>query len=309
MAYQNQLVTIFGGTGFLGRYICRELAQAGYQINIVSRSVERAKRCKPAGSVGQVHGTSGSIHSDEDVANAVKHADIVINLCGILYESGKQTFDAVHHRAAERIAKACTKAGVQTFIHISALGVDHAPQSAYARSKAAGEKAVLKAFPNAVILRPGIVFGAEDAFFNRFASLGRFLPLMPLIGGGKTKFQPVYVGDVADAVLAAITQPKARGNLYELGGSEVLTFKEILDFIAQCTKRKFHYFTLPFWAARLQGAALGLLPKPPLTRDQVRLLETDNVVQPKAKTLATLGIKPTSIERIVPNYLTRYAKR
>jgi len=236
----------------------------------------------------------------------VRDADIVINLIGILYESGVNTFRGTQGEAPGRIAKAAKAAGAQRFIQISAIGADAGSTSEYARSKAAGEQAVLKAFPEATILRPSIVFGPEDAFFNRFAAMARIAPALPLIGGGHTKFQPVYVGDVAEAIMKALENPATQGKTYELGGPRVYTFKEIMELVLAETRRKRYLVPVPWSVAEFQGKILGKLPKPLLTPDQVELLKRDNVVAPGAATLNDLGVNPTSAEVIIPTYLDRF---
>ena len=232
----------------------------------------------------------------------------VINLVGVLYEKGRQKFASLHAQGAEKLAQAAREAGAQRFVQFSALGVDNAPKSKYARTKHLGEKAVLAAFPNATILRPSVVFGREDHFFNQFAGMSR-TGFLPLIGGGKTKFQPVYVSDVADAVSAALSRPDTAGKVYELGGPEVFSLRGIYDFIARATGRDLRYIDLPFACANLMASLTEWLPKPPLTTDQVQMLKYDSVVTEGASGLSVLGIAPTAIELVVPEYLARYAVR
>ena len=305
-------VTVFGGSGFLGRYVVRQLARDGWVIRVAVRDPKRAQYLKPMGVVGQVVPMATRLQDEASVARAVEGADAVINLVGILYESGKQSFDAVHHQGAKRIAKAAKAAGVKQLVQISAIGASAKSASDYARSKAAGEQAVRKAFKEAVILRPSIIFGPEDGFFNRFAAMARLSPALPLIGGGETRFQPVYVTDVADAVAAVLARPEAEGQTYELGGPKVYSFKELMQLLLKTIGRRRLLLPLPFSIARVQAAVLELvtlLPAPvapPLTRDQVTLLESDNIVGKKARTLADLGIEPRSAEVIIPTYLDRY---
>ncbi|MGE5766815.1 MAG: complex I NDUFA9 subunit family protein, partial [Bacteroidota bacterium] len=237
---------------------------------------------------------------------AVSGADAVVNLVGVLFEGGRQRFQAVHAEGAGTVASAAAAAGVESLVHISALGAAADSASAYARSKAAGEAAVREAFPEAVILRPSVVFGPEDDFFNRFAEMTRFSPALPLVGGGGTRFQPVYVGDVARAVVRALTDPGCSGKVYELGGPRVYTFKEILELLLETIGRRRLLVSLPFGLARLQATFLELLPQPPLTRDQVALLRSDNVVSPGALSLGDLGIEPTAPEAVIPTYLDRF---
>ena len=300
-------VTIFGGTGFIGRAVVRRLAKLGCVIRIPTRDMDKALPLKPAGDVGQIVPFLSSLRSEASVAAAVAGADTVINLVGILFESGQNSFQSVHVETAARIARIAQRHNVKNFVHLSALGADGNASSAYARSKAAGEDAVRAFFPEAVILRPSIVFGPEDNFFNRFAALARFTPALPLIGGGATRFQPVYVGDVAEAVVAALTRPEARGQAYELGGPNVYSFRELMTLMLGEVRRKRCLVTLPFGAAKLQASLLELLPNPLLTRDQVELLKSDNILHPQhAKTLRDLGLTPTPLETILPTYMDAY---
>lgn len=299
-------VTVFGGSGFIGRHLVRRLAARGWRVRVAVRNPDKALPLKTAGVVGQIVPTFCNIRDRALVQNAVADADIVINLVGVLYESGRQKFSSLQTEGAARIAEASAAAGVKHLVQISAIGASPDSDSAYARSKAAGEEAVLKAFPQATILRPSIVFGPEDGFFNLFATLARLFPALPLIGGGKTRFQPVYVGDVADAVMAALDRPEAAGQIYELGGPQVMTFKEILETVKRETYRRPLLLPVPWPIARLQGAVLGVLPKPLLTLDQVKQLAVDNVVADDAKTLADLGIEATPAEVILPTYLYRF---
>ena len=304
----ERLVTVFGGSGFIGRYVVKRLAASGARVRVAVRRVEDAKFLKPMGDVGQVVPFLANVRVPASVRAAVEGADAVVNLVGILHESGAQKFSAVQAEAPGTIAEAARAVGVRRLVHVSAIGADPASPAAYARSKAEGEAAVRAAFPEATILRPSIVFGPEDGFFNRFANLARFLPALPLIGGGHTRFQPVYVGDVADAVMAALTRPEARGRVYELGGPATLSFAELLSYILEVTGRRRLLLPVPWPVARVQGALMGLLPGAPLTLDQVRMLERDNVVSEGAPGLAELGIRPVPVETVVPTYLTRYRR-
>ena len=302
---QGKLVTVFGASGFIGRNIVRELAKRGARVNAVCRDVEKAKFLKPMGVVGQVTPMRAEVTDASAIARAVNGASIVINLVGILHQSGRNTFDAVQGTAPGLIAKAAKDAGAEAMVHVSAIGADANSASQYARSKAAGEQAVRAAFPEAVILRPSVVFGANDSFFNKFAALALISPVLPLIGG-ETKFQPVYVDDVADAVIAALEIPAAKAQTYELGGPEIYSFRELMEMVLKETNRKAKLVTLPFWAASIKATFLELLPSPMLTRDQVELLKSDNVVSAGAKTLDDLGVKPTPVEVIVPTYLDKF---
>ena len=302
---KNQLVTVFGGSGFLGRHTVRALARAGWRIKVATRHPNMGFFLRPLGAVGQIDFVKADVTDADDVARAVAGSDAVINLTGILFQSG-QTFEDVQAIGADNIATAAAAAGVSRMVHVSAIGADAVSRSEYAATKAQGEKAVHAAFPAAVILRPSIVFGPEDGFFNRFAGLARFLPALPLIGGGKTLFQPVFVGDVAAAIVKTLEDETTHGRTYELGGPTVYSFKQLMQIILKETGRRRMLVPVPFFAASIKAAFLQLLPKPLLTMDQVRLLKHDNVVAQTALGLGNLGIVPTSVEAVVPSYLWRY---
>lgn len=301
----GRLVTVFGGSGFLGRSVVKRLAEAGDRVRVAVRNPNSALFLKPMGAVGQVQIVQANLRHEGSVAAAVAGADAVINLVGVLFERGHQSFDEIHAEGAGTVARAAAAAGARRLIHISAIGADAGSDAAYARSKAAGEAQVRDAFPAATILRPSIVFGPDDGFFNRFASLAKITPALPLIGGD-SKFQPVYVGDVAEAVLAALENGDSAGQTYELGGPRSYTFRELLTYMLKEIGLKRALIPVPFGLAKIQAAFLGCLPKPPLTVDQVRLLARDNVVSAGAKGLADLGITPTPVEVIAPTYLGRY---
>ncbi|MCA3613435.1 MAG: complex I NDUFA9 subunit family protein [Methylobacterium sp.] len=307
-----RLVTIFGGSGFLGRHLTQALSRRGWRVRAAVRRPDLAGHLQPLGMVGQIHAVQANLRYPDSVARAVDGADAVVNLVGILHEGGRQTFSAVQAQGPRIVAEAAAKAGVESLVQVSAIGADPNSPADYARSKAAGEAATLAAFPTAVIMRPSIVFGPEDQFFNRFADMARFLPFLPLIGGGETKFQPVYVGDVAEAIARALEGAAKPGTTYELGGPEVKSFKALLEYILAVTGRSRPLVPLPFPIARLQASVMELLPSPMLTVDQVRMLETDNVVSAQAiaarRTLAGLGVTPTTIEAVVPSYLYRFRK-
>ena len=305
----TKLVTIFGGSGFLGRHIVRALANEGWRIRVAVRKPNSAHFLKPMGRVGQIQIVKTNVRDDTAVDAALKGADAAINLVGVLAQSGRQGFLALHAEAAERIAKAATGHHVARLLHVSALGAAADSPALYGRSKAEGEARVRAAFPGATIFRPSIVFGPEDDFFNRFASLARMSPALPLIGGGRTAFQPVYVGDVAQAAVRVLNDPATKGKIFELGGPETMTFKEVLQLVLKATHRRRLLVPVPFALARLMGAVLGLLPKPMLTLDQVRMLERDNVVSEGALTLRDLSIVPTAAEAIVPAYLWRFRRQ
>ena len=306
----DTLVTVFGGSGFVGRNVVRALAKRDYRIRVAVRRPELAGHLQPLGRVGQIHTVQANLRYPESVAAALRDSHVAINLVGILPESGAQTFEAVQAEGAANVAKAAAAAGAR-LVHVSAIGADAESTSSYARAKAAGEAAALAAVPEAVIMRPSVVFGPEDQFTNRFAGLARISPFLPLIGGGETKMQPVYVGDVATAVADAVDGKAQAGATYELGGPEVLSFREILKIILDITDRDRALLPLPFGLARLQAALLQFAPGPlKLTPDQVELLRSDNVVSETAKaaglTLQGLGITPDSLEAIGPQYLWRF---
>ena len=315
------LVTVFGGSGFLGRHVVRALVKRDYRVRVAVRRPDLAGFLQPLGTVGQIMSVQANLRYPDSVAAAVRGADAVINLVGILQEGGRQSFSAVQANGARAVAQACAAHGITRLVQVSAIGAARESRSAYDRSKAEGEAAVLSLVPSAIVLRPSIVFGPEDSFFNRFASLARMLPVLPLIGGGETKFQPVFVGDVAEAAARAIDGTITGGRIYELGGPEVKSFKELLTYVCEVTGRKRVLASLPFPLARLQARileivntlTLGLLPDElMLTRDQVTLLEIDNVVSKQAKAegrcFEGIGITPTSVEAIVPSYLWRFRK-
>jgi uncharacterized protein YbjT (DUF2867 family) len=307
------LITIYGGSGFIGRHVVRAIAKTGARMRVAVRRPELAGHLQPLGGVGQINAVQANVRFPDSLLAAAEGADAVINLVGILFPSGKQTFHAVQDEGARHVAEAARAAGAQALVHVSAIGADPGSPSVYARSKAAGEAAVSDVFPGAVILRPSVVFGPEDDFFNRFAALARIAPVLPLIGGGNTKFEPVFAGDVAKAVIAGLTGEAKSGAPYELGGPEVLTLKEVMERVLTYTMRKRLLVPVPFWLARLKGAFLQLLPNPMLTVDQVKLLQTDTVVSEDAKragrTLEGLGIAPVAIAAVVPAYLEQYRPR
>jgi NADH dehydrogenase len=302
----ERVVTVFGGSGFIGRHLIGRLARQGWIVRVAVRRPSRAGFLKPMGDVGQITPIRAPIQDQIAVESAVAGADAVINLVGILYERRHQTFAAVHDRGAQTVAAASAAAGVGRLVQVSALGADPHSTADYARSKGAGEAAVRTACPDAVILRPSVVFGPEDGFFNRFAEMARISPVLPLIGGGGTRFQTVYVGDVADAIAKSVSDPACAGRTYELGGPHVYTFKELMELLLRQIHRRRLLVPWPFAMAELQAIFFELLPVPPLTRDQVRMLRHDNVVAEGALTLADLGIAPTAAEIILPTYLDRY---
>jgi uncharacterized protein YbjT (DUF2867 family) len=307
----DTLVTVFGGSGFLGRHVVRALANRGYLIRVAVRRPELTGHLQPLGRVGQIHAVQANLRFPQSVEAAARDADIVINLVGILFERGRQSFDAVQALGAEAVARAAFAAGAR-LIHVSAIGADEDSPSLYARSKAKGERLVLAVQPQAVIMRPSIVFGPEDDFFNRFAALARVSPALPLPGGGHTRFQPVFAGDIGEAIAKAVNGEAKAGAIYELGGPDVRSFKELMEFTLATIERRRLLVPVPFALLKLQAAFLQLLPKPPLTPDQVELLKSDNVVAAAARdqgrTLEGLGFVPESILAIVPDYLWRFRK-
>lgn len=318
---KGKLVTVFGGTGFIGRHLVQRLAARGARVRVAVRHPKDAAPLQPMGDVGQFAAVQASVTHEGSVRAAVAGADAVVNLVGILYESGRMTFDAVHRQGAENVARAAKHAGVGGLVHMSALGADPESHSNYATSKAAGEAAVREAFPEAAIVRPSVVFGPDDGFFNLFASIARFSPILPVFGcpkprfhdgridiygDGGVKFQPVYVGDVAGAIVKCIEDAACAGKTYELGGPAVYSFKQIMEMISRETGRKRLLVPFPYIIASLQAGFLQLLPKPLLTTDQVELLKLDNVVSGTLPTLADLGIDATGAEGIIPTYLDRY---
>jgi len=308
-------VTVFGGSGFIGRYLVQRLARRGWIVRVAVRRPDRALFLKPMGAVGQITPVAASLRHEGSVAAAVAGADAVVNLVGILHGRGASSFTAIHVEGAARVARAARAAGAQTFLQMSALGADPDSPAEYGRTKAAGERAVREVFPAASIVRPSIVFGPEDDFFNRFATMARFGPALPLIGGGRTLFQPVYVGDVADALLRLVEDPATAGKTYELGGPRAYSFRALLELMLQEIGRRRLLLPLPFGLASLMAFFLELpsnlipaLPMPPLTQDQVQMLRRDNVVSAGALTLADLGLRPTALEVVIPSYLARYRR-
>lgn len=314
------VVTVFGGAGFVGRYVVQALALAGARVRVACRRPEEASACKPMGDVGQVVPVAANIRDPASVAAALAGSDAVVNLVGVLFERGKQTFEAVHHQGAATIARAAVEAGASRLVHLSAIGADVAAASLYAASKGRGEQAVREVFPTATVLRPSIVFGPEDGFFNRFAVMARLSPVLPLIGGGHTRFQPVYACDVAGAVVRALSDSAATGKIFELGGPAVYSFRRLMEIMLAEVGRDRALVPLPFWLAGIQAGIVetafklaaipvpAFVPPPPLTPDQVRMLRSDNVVTPGALGLDTLGIVPTALELILPTYLARHRK-
>ncbi len=324
----QRIVTVFGGSGFLGRHLIRRLARTGAVIRVAGRDPEKALFLKPQGDVGQIVPIAANVTDKDSVAAAVRGADAVVNLTGIISEFGRQTFQRVHAEGAATVAEAARDAGVKRLIHVSALGADAQSPSRYAKTKAAGEDALRKAYPEATILRPSVMFGPEDRFFNLFAELASFSPWLPVFGcptlpkitcggeenlcavdfygDGGAKFQPVYAGDVAEAIMVCLKKTAAEGKTYELGGPKVYSFKAIMELMLAETERKRLLVPMPFWIGKFIAFFLGLWPKPLLTRDQVTLLEKDNITGGNTAGFKELGIAPKAAEAVLPTYLGRY---
>ena len=307
------LVTVFGGSGFVGGQVVRQLAKAGYRVRVAVRQPNLAYKMRMLGDVGQIEVVQANLRNAPSVARALDGAEAAVNLVGILWESGRQKFQSLHVMGAKTVAEQAKAAGVKRLVHISAIGADAESPSKYARTKAAGEAAVREAFPGAVVIRPSIVFGADDKFFNKFGQMAALFPALPLIGGGETKFQPVFVGDVAAVVTKAVTSPSAEGLTYELAGPSVYSFKQLLEMILRETGRNRLLVPLPWFAASLIGkfgdVVAGVLPiAPPLSSDQVESLKADNIAASGLPGLAEAGVVPTPVESVVPTYLYRYRK-
>jgi NADH dehydrogenase len=305
---RDHRTAVLGGSGFIGRYVVKRLAARGHVIAVGCRNAEAAKFLKPLGDVGQIVPLNIAIGDEALLPAFLADNDWLVNCVGILRESGAQSFELLHYTGPARLARFARETGVDRFVHISAIGADSRSSSAYARTKAAGEQAVRDAFPTVTILRPSVVFGPEDQFFNRFAAMATMSPVLPLIGGGETRFQPVYVGDVADAIVKCLEDPGTAGRIYELGGPKIYTFREALELVLSEIRRKRRFIDLPFGVAALQARLMSVLPNPPLTPDQVELLKSDSIVSSGAMNLASLGIAATAAEVILPTYLDRFRR-
>lgn len=309
MISENSIITVFGGTGFLGRHIIWQLAKTGATIRVATRMPKRALFLKPAGTVGQIIPFFCDINDDASVRTVLSGATHAVNLVSIMHQCGKNTFQRINVEAAERVARIADEEQLDILVHVSALGTHVDSLSQYARTKAEGEKRARAAFSRTVTLRPGVVFGPEDDFFNRFASMARTAPALPLIGGGRTKLQPCYVGDIAHAVLNIIASPdieKFDGKIFELAQPRAYTFRELMDVMQAQTGQTRCYVSLPFGVAKIMGGFASLLPNKPLTADQVKSLQRDSVMTPQAPGLADLGVQPTALESILPTYLRQY---
>ncbi|MFO1075203.1 MAG: complex I NDUFA9 subunit family protein [Geminicoccaceae bacterium] len=305
---RSKVVTVFGGSGFLGRYVVQRLAELGATLRVPTRHPDQAIHLKPLGAVGQIVLERWSAGVPSELERMLAGSQAAVNLIGLLHEPRRGDFARLQGQMPGLLGEAATRLGLERVVQISAIGADAGSPSAYAASKAQGEAALRAAFPRATILRPSLVVGPEDGFFNRFARMAEVSPVLPLIGGGQTRFQPVYVGDVADAVVAALTRAEAPGRTYELGGPTVYSFRDLIGYLLKVTGRRRLLVSLPFGLARLQGRLLQHLPMPPLTEDQVVLLERDNVLTPGVPGLAELGIQPTPLEVVVPPYLRAYGR-
>ncbi len=309
---QGKIITIFGGSGFIGRYVVQKLVQEGALLRIAVRHPDQVQQLKPMGQVGQITPIRVDVTDKKSITDAIGSADVVINLMGILYERGPQTFAAVHVQAPQNIAQVAKKKGVQQLIHISAIGANPSSASKYAASKGLGEKHLKTTFTGAIIVRPSVVFGPEDKFLNRFAQMAVYFPALPLFGGGKAKIQPVYVGDVAEAIVrlvkseGKVSHSPYRGKIFELGGPHTYTWKQIWQFVLAQTRRRRMLVSLPYSLGVCVGKILQWLPQPPLTADQVKLLRQDNIVASKSLTFKSLDITPTAMELLAPEYLKRY---
>lgn len=304
---QNKIVTVLGGSGFVGRHVIQRLAGRGALIKVGCRDINKAMHLLPMGTTGQIKLIPTNVRNEASVRQIIAGSDCVINLVGIFFEKGKQTFQSVHMEAAQRIAQICKEESVKNFVHVSALGATKESPSLYAKTKAEAEEAIVTNFPNAVIFRPSLVYGAEDRFFNRFAALAAMIPFLPLLNGGKTKFQPVYVGDVAEAVAEAIIKD-IPGQVFELGGPSVYTFKELIQLMLKTINRRRLLIPVPSIVEYGVGLVVQVLPKPFITVDQLRLLKSDNVLTHTKPGLSSLGIEPKALEAILPTYLHRFRK-
>ena len=305
---KQKIATIFGASGFIGRHLIRRLTEKNFRIVAATRSPYLHGYLKPLGNPGQIDLEKVNLFNENRLRTLIKNSDVVINLVGILYENKKQKFENIHARFPDLLSKLCSELNIEKLIHISALGINETVSSQYMQSKLKGEKNILNNFSHSIILRPSIVFGPEDKFFNQFASLAEFLPALPLIGGGQTKFQPIYVSDLCKAIVAVLDKEEVNENIYELGGSQIFTFKELMEILLKQIKKKRFLVPIPFSFAKFLAKILQLLPKPMLTTDQVEMLKYDNVVTNNYPTLKDLKINPQTIDSVLPNYICRVRK-
>ena len=303
---KQKIATIFGASGFIGRHLVRRLTKKGFRIVIATRSPYLHGYLKPLGNPGEIDLEEVNLFDEERLKVLIKNSDVVINLVGIFYETRKQKFENIHVKFPDLLSRLCDEQNIEKFIHISALGINEKVKPKYMKSKLKGEKNILNNFKNSVILRPSVVFGPEDNFFNRFASLAQFLPALPLIGGGPTKFQPIYVEDVAKSIVAILEKEEIDNNIFELGGPEIFTFKELMEILLREIKKKRFLISIPFGIAKFQSYLMQLMPTPLLTPDQVEMLKYDNVVSGQYPSLRDLGITGTTIQSILPKYIYRF---
>ena len=305
---KQKIATIFGATGFIGRHLIRRLTEKDFRIIVATRSPYLHGYLKPLGDPGQIDLERVNLFDEKTLKVLLKNSNVVVNLVGILYETRKQKFENIHSKFPELLSKLCNEHGIEKFIHLSALGIDEDVKSMYMRTKLQGEKNILNNFDNSIILRPSIVFGPEDNFFNQFASLSQFLPFLPMIGGGQTKFQPIYVGDVAKAIATILEAEEIDNKIYELGGAEIFTFQQLMNILLKEIQKRRFLIPIPFSIAKFMARILQLFPKPLITTDQIEMLKEDNVVSNNYGTLRDLNIEPTTIESILPHYIYRFRK-
>ncbi len=305
---KQKIATIFGATGFIGRHLIRRLTEKDFRIIVATRSPYLHGYLKPLGDPGQIDLERVNLFDEKTLKVLLKNSNVVVNLVGILYETRKQKFENIHSKFPELLSKLCNEHGIEKFIHLSALGINEDVKSMYMRTKLQGEKNILNNFDNSIILRPSIVFGPEDNFFNQFASLSQFLPFLPLIGGGQTKFQPIYVGDVAKAIATILETEEIDNKIYELGGAEIFTFQQLMNILLKEIQKRRFLIPIPFSIAKFMARILQLFPKPLITTDQIEMLKEDNVVSNNCGTLLDLNIEPTTIESILPHYIYRFRK-
>ena len=305
---KQKIATIFGASGFIGRHLIRKLTEKDFRIVAVTRSPYLHGYLKPLGNPGQIDLEKVNIYDEENLKTLIKHSDVVINLVGILYETKKQKFEDIHAKFPDLLSKLCSELNIKKLVHISALGINETVSSQYMQSKLKGEKNIINNFNRSVILRPSVIFGPEDKFFNQFASIAEFFPVLPLIGGGLTYFQPIYVGDIAKSIMAVLEKEEINNNIFELGGPQIFTFKELMKILLKEINKKRFLVPIPFLFAKFQAKILQLLPKPLLTTDQVEMLKYDNIVTNKYPTLKDLKINPKTIESVLPNYIWRFRK-
>ena len=305
---KQKIATIFGATGFIGRHLMRRLTEKDFRIIVATRSPYLHGYLKPLGDPGQIDLERVNLFDEKTLKVLLKNSNVVVNLVGILYETRKQKFENIHSKFPELLSKLCNEHGIEKFIHLSALGINEDVKSMYMRTKLQGEKNILNNFDNSIILRPSIVFGPEDKFFNQFASLSQFLPFLPMIGGGQTKFQPIYVGDVAKAIATILETEEIDNKIYELGGAEIFTFQQLMNILLKEIQKRRFLIPIPFSIAKFMARILQLFPKPLITTDQIEMLKEDNVVSNNYGTLRDLNIEPTTIESILPHYIYRFRK-